>query len=146
MVGRNPPQLNMLCDACQKREATVHTTHIVGDTLTHSNLCESCFEGSKTPEASGLAAALQAGCRYCGGEPYTGSGHSIVESRGPLKLSFMCKPCAEEYFRFIRQELPHFGDPDITTDQIADLHTQNNAAVLTEAVEHMKQWVTRRNS
>jgi hypothetical protein len=58
----------------------------------------------------------------------------------------MCKPCAEEYFRFLRQELPHFGDPDITPEQIAELRTQNIAAVLTQADEHVKRWVTRRNS
>ena len=136
----------MLCDACQKREATVHTTHIVGDVVTHSNLCESCHEISKPAEASGLAAALESGCRFCGGEPYTGSGHSLGGAFSPAKLSFMCKPCAEEYFRFIHQELPHFGDPDITTEQIAELHTRNIAAVLAEADEHVKRSVARRSS
>ena len=136
----------MLCDACRRREATIHTTHIVGGVLTHSNLCESCFEGSKPTEASTLAAAVQAGCRYCGGEPYTGSGHSLGGTRSSSRPSFMCKPCAEEYFRFIRQELPFFGDPDITTEQIAELRTHNVTAVLAEADEHMKGWVAGRGS
>jgi hypothetical protein len=58
----------------------------------------------------------------------------------------MCKPCAEEYSRFLRQRLPRFGDPDITTEQIAEMRKHNIAGVLTEAQEHMKKWVKERDS
>ena len=136
----------MRCDICQEREATVHNSFILGEVVKHSNLCEECFKASKPTEAHNLAAALQAGCRYCGGEPYTGSGHSLGGAFSPPKLSFMCKPCAKEYFRFIRQSLPHFGDADITTEQLGELRTHNIAEVLTEADEHMKKWVAGRSS
>jgi len=58
----------------------------------------------------------------------------------------MCKPCAEEYFRFLRQKLPGFGDPDITAEQIAEMQKHNIAGVLAEAKEHMKKWVKGRDS
>ena len=136
----------MLCDLCQKREATVHNTIISGDVLKKGDLCDECFGISKPVEASNLATALKAGCRYCGGEPYTGSGNSLVTVNGAVKLTFMCKPCAEEYFRFIRHQLPSFGDPEITTEQIAELRTHNIAGVLSEADEYMKRWVAGRIS
>jgi hypothetical protein len=140
----------MLCDICRKREATSHETHctnIAGDVPTERHLCDECFEASNPTQARELAKALQAGCRYCGGEPYTGSGscHSLAEL-STTKLSFMCKPCAEEYFRFVRQRLPSFGDPDITNEQAAELQTHNIGKVLTEAKEHMKKWVAERDS
>jgi hypothetical protein len=58
----------------------------------------------------------------------------------------MCKPCAEEYFRFLQQELPGFGEPEITAQQIAEFRRHNMAAVLTEADEHMKKWVAEQRS
>ena len=58
----------------------------------------------------------------------------------------MCKSCADEYFRFLRQKLPGFGEPDLTTEQIAELRAHNIAGVLTEAQEHMKKWVAQRDS
>ena len=82
----------MLCEMCQEREATVHATHIAGEDLKHRNLCDKCFEAAKPTQARDLATALQAGCRHCGGEPYTGSGHSLDGLSGTMKLSFMCKP------------------------------------------------------
>jgi hypothetical protein len=66
--------------------------------------------------------------------------------RSSVKLSFMCKSCAEEYFRFLGRKLPGFGEPDITTEQIAEMRTRNIAGVLAEAQEHMKKWVTERDS
>ena len=129
----------MLCDSCQEREATVHTTHcsnIAGDVPRQQHLCGECFEASNPTQARELAEALQAGCRYCGGEPYSGGNHSPGGLSGTMKLSFKCKPCAEEYFRFLRQKLPGFGEPDITTGQIAEMRTRNIAGVLTERRAH----------
>jgi protein-arginine kinase activator protein McsA len=148
-VRLSAPKNNMLCDMCQKRDATIHTTKISGDVLKKSDLCDECFETSKPTDASNLAAALKAGCRYCGGEPYTGSGNSGVTVNGAIKLSFMCKPCAEEYFRFLRLKMPGFGSAALTKEQAAKLAKHNCAAILTElteAEEHMKKWLSERNS
>ena len=139
----------MLCDICQKQDATTHETHctnIAGDVPKARHLCDECFEASNLTQARELAKALQAGCRYCGGEPYTGGGHSPDGLSGTMKLSFMCKPCAEEYFRFLRQKLPGFGEPEITNEQIAEIRTHNMADVLTEAQGHIQKWVAEKNS
>jgi len=136
----------MRCDMCQEREATVHNTFIVGEVVKHSNLCEGCFEATKPTEARDLATALQAGCRYCGGEPYSGGGYSLAGSSGGRSMSFMCKPCAEEYYRFLREKWPSLGDVAITDEQIAAIHRTDAAAVFREAEEHMRTWVAERKS
>jgi protein-arginine kinase activator protein McsA len=136
----------MFCDICHEREATIHMTHIVGDAVSPTHFCSQCYEASKPAEARGLTAALDAGCRYCGGEPYTGSGHSPDGLSSISNLSFMCKPCAEEYFGFLRLKMPGFGSDTLTTEQAAKLAKYDRAAIFTEAEEHMKKWVAERDS
>lgn len=131
----------MLCDICQEREATIHNTQIVGAVLKRSDLCDKCFEFSKPNENQGLAAALQTGCRYCGGEPYSGGDDPIAMLSGVRKVSFTCKSCADEYSRFLRQKWPGFGEPTITTEQIAKIRTSDSSPILIEADEHMEKWV-----
>jgi len=117
-----------------------------GDVLKKSDLCDECFKTSKPNESGALATALQAGCRYCGGEPYTGSGHSLTGLSGPMSLSFMCKSCAEEYFGFLRLKMPDFGSDTLTKEQAAKLAKYDKATIFTEAEEHMKKWVAERDS
>jgi protein-arginine kinase activator protein McsA len=137
----------MLCDMCKQGEATIHTTHIVvGDTQRHLNLCGKCFETSKPADARDLTTALQSGCRYCGGEPHIGGADPIVGIRGIRKSSSMCKPCAEEYYRFMRQAWPGFGDPSISDEQIANINASDGPAIFTEAEEHMRKWVADKKS
>jgi hypothetical protein len=116
-----------------------------GDELKKSNLCEECFEASNPSHAHALTSALKAGCRYCGGEPYTGSGHALDCSSESMRMSFMCKACAEEYFGFLGQKLPGFGDPDATKEQKAEIR-KNMRDVFAEVETHMKKWVAGRNS
>jgi protein-arginine kinase activator protein McsA len=132
----------MLCDICQEREATNHATQIVGDVLTHSNLCNKCFEDSKPTEARDLATALQAGCRYCGGEPYSGGYDPIALLSGIYKISFMCKLCTEERSRFLRQKHPGFGEATVTKEQIAKILASRSSPISIKAEEHMKKWVS----
>ena len=35
----------MLCNECNTREATIHLTQIVGETMTKRDLCEVCGKG-----------------------------------------------------------------------------------------------------
>jgi hypothetical protein len=93
-----------------------------------------------------MTKAWEAGCRYCGGEPCSGGGHSADRLGSSMKMSFMCKPCADEYFGFLRRKLPGFGDPDITTEQVAEMRKHDIAGVLTETEAHMKKWVADRGS
>ena len=123
-----------------------HCTNIAGDVPKQRNLCEECFEASNPTQAHELAKALQAGCRYCGGEPYSGGGHSPDGLGGVRTLSFMCKPCAEEYFGFLRLKMPGFGSDTLTKEQAAKLAKHDFGAIFTEAEEHMKKWVAERDS
>jgi protein-arginine kinase activator protein McsA len=136
----------MLCDMCQEREATIHSTHIVGGVQRQRNLCNYCFEASKPAEACDLATALQAGCRYCGGEPHGGGGDPISGFRGARKMSFMCKACAEEYYGFLRQTWPGFGEASISDEQIAEIHASDKLAIFMDAEEHMKKWAANKKS
>jgi hypothetical protein len=54
----------------------------------------------------------------------------------------MCKPCTEEYYRFLRQKWPGFGETTITSEQIAKIHTSDISSILIETEDHMKKWVT----
>ena len=129
----------MFCEICHEQEATIHTTHIVDDVTKHRNLCERCFEASKPAEARDLAKALDDGCRYCGGEPYIGGGTPIDRLRGVLTISFMCKPCKDEYYSFLRQKCPNIGKV-LTAEEVAKI-----PAIIVEADEHMKKWVAKNN-
>jgi len=63
-----------------------------------------------------------------------------------MKLSFMCKSCAEEYFGFLRLKMPGFGSDTLTKEQADKLAKHAFAAILTESEEHMKKWVAERDS
>ena len=136
----------MLCNICQKREATVHFNFISGDVLKKSDLCDECFAASKPSEAGALTAALKAGCRYCGGELFNEGGDAIAMMSGPRNTGFVCKPCEKEYFHFLRLKMPGFGSATFMKKQAAELAECDEAAIYTEAEEHMKKWVTERHS
>ena len=82
-----------------------------------------------------------ASCRYCGGEPYSGGGDPMAGLRGVRKVSFMCRPCMEEYVGFLSAKWPGFGDVEITDEQISNIRRSDKAAVFRDAEEHMKKWV-----
>jgi hypothetical protein len=58
----------------------------------------------------------------------------------------MCKPCSDEYHRFLTHRWPGLGDLAITDEQIANIRRSDTAAVLREAEEHMKKWAADRIS
>ena len=68
--------------------------------------------------------------------------------KGVHTMSFMCKPCAEEYFGVLQRQFPGLGDPDRTEEQLALLISKFKScdfrANLAELEEHMKQWVANR--
>ena len=130
----------MLCEMCQQREATVHQTEIAGDVQKSRDLCEQCFQAAEPRQASDLGAALKAGCRYCGGEPYAG----VPGSTSAPGISFMCKPCSEEHYRFLDHKIPGFVEcartATVTDDLIAKMRACDFSAVRTEVEDHMKKW------
>jgi protein-arginine kinase activator protein McsA len=139
----------MLCDSCKKREATVHTTVCssnAGDEPKRRDLCGECFESFNPTEASGITKAWEAGCQYCGGPPEIGGADPLATIGGIHKLRCMCRPCAEEYGRFLQLKMPGFGTVTMTKEQIAKIKTYDIPAIFTEAEEHMKKWVADRGS
>jgi protein-arginine kinase activator protein McsA len=136
----------MLCDICHEREATIHVNHIMGEVVTPSNFCSQCYEASKPAEAHDLTAALHDGCRYCGGEPFSGGYDPLALMSGTHRISFMCKPCAEEHIRYLREKWPGFGDVAMTREQMAQVHASDIPVVFREVDEHMKKWVADRGS
>jgi protein-arginine kinase activator protein McsA len=138
----------MLCEICHEREATVHNTEIAGDVQKTRDLCEQCFQATEPARAGDLAAALKAGCRYCGGEPYAGGGSPLPGPTGVHGITFMCKPCSEEYYRVLDHKIPGFVEcartATVTDDLIAKMRACDFSAILTEIEDHMKKWVAER--
>jgi hypothetical protein len=127
----------------------VHTTVCTsnaGDEPKRRDLCSECFESSYHTEASGITKAWEAGCQYCGGPPEMGGADPLATLGGTQKLRCMCRPCAEEYARFLRQKWPGFGDVAMTSEQRAKIHPSDIPIVFREADEHMKKWVADRGS
>ncbi len=127
-------------------------TNIAGDLLKKRDLCSECFEAAKPTEARPWAAASQASCRYCGGKPVvSGSGSSAgLSAIHSMKMTFQCGLCAEEAFRFLDQKWPGFGEcartATVTEELIATLQKCDRSAVYAELEEHMKKWVSERDS
>ncbi len=141
----------MLCDKCREREATVHTTHCTDtadDVPTQQHLCDQCFQAVEPARASGLSAALQAGCRYCGGEPYAGGGSPFAGPGGAHGITFMCKRCTDEYYRLLDQKVPGFTEcaktATVTNDLISKLRASDMSAIFAEIEGHMRKWVAER--
>jgi protein-arginine kinase activator protein McsA len=132
----------MLCDVCHEREATIHTTSNADEI--QRNLCNDCFEASRPAEARNFAEALQTGCRYCGGEMYVGGCHLVAGVQS--KWSSMCQSCAEEYFGFLRQAWPGFGEGLVTDEFLSRFAASDPNAVLVEVEAHMKKWVAENKS
>ena len=126
----------MLCERCQKSEATVFSTFIVrhgehaGDsTVRRRNLCHGCahaegFAYAESPDvASQMAAALEAGCGYCGEKGVT----------------IMCQPCAAEFRRISQEKGVAFRAAKPTREDMERL-----VNIMREVEEHMKKWVSER--
>ncbi len=126
----------------------MHNTEIAGDVQKTRDLCEQCFQAIEPARAGDLAAALKAGCRYCGGEPYAGGRSPLAGPTGVRGITFMCEPCSEEYYRFLDLKIPGFVEcattATVTDDLIAKLRACDFLAILAEVEDHMKKWVAKR--
>ena len=144
-----PWHIDMLCEKCNKQEAVLHVTEnwADSDVSKETDLCADCARSFHNLEKIVNLDAVfnDAPCRYCGGEPYSGGPDSISLLSGTRTISLMCKSCSEEYYRFLGQKWPDPGDAVITDEQIANIRRFDTAAVLSEAEEHMKNWVAARS-
>lgn len=128
----------------------MHNTEVAGDVQKTRDLCERCFQATEPARAVDLAAALKAGCRYCGGEPYAGGVSLLPRPTGIHGISFMCRPCSEEYYRFLDHKIPGFVEcartATVTDDLIAKVRACDFSVILTEVEGHMKKWVADRGN
>jgi protein-arginine kinase activator protein McsA len=131
----------MLCESCQKNEATCHICAIVDGSLQSKDLCIECHEAS-SPEASEFSEAQRAArCLYCGGQPCAGGTDVLAMVTGVQKLKVMCMPCWIEHNRYVQQQLQAGASRLSQQEQLALLRKLDR-----EADERMRQWVSERGS
>jgi protein-arginine kinase activator protein McsA len=131
----------MLCDSCHQRPACCHIVTIVDGTKQTRDLCSECHEAS-SPEAREVSAAQRgARCEYCGGQPCAGGTDFLALVTGVQKLKFMCMPCSVEHNRYVQQQLQRDASGSSQQEQLVLLRKLDE-----EADEHMKQWVSERDS
>ena len=131
----------MLCESCQKNEATCHICTVDGDVTTSRDLCIECHEAS-SPEAREFSAAQRdARCEYCGGQPCAGGTDFLAMATGVQKLKFMCMPCSMEHNRYVQQKLRPDASGLSQQEQLDLLRKLDE-----QTDEHMKQWVSERGS
>jgi len=131
----------MLCEACQKNEATCHICTIVDGVSQSRDLCIECHDAI-SPEAREFPAAQRdARCEYCGGQPCAGGTDIFALVTGIQKLKFMCMPCSMEHNRYVQQQLQHDASGLSQQEQMDLLRKLDR-----EADAHMRQWVSERGS
>ena len=131
----------MLCESCQKNEATF-STHLVKDGVTQSrNLCKHCHGAESLGGKEFEAAQRDARCEYCGGQPCVGGTDIFAMIMGVQKLKFLCVPCLMEHNRFIQEQLKQAAAGLSNQEQIALISTVN-----ANADKHMKQWALNRGA
>lgn len=130
----------VLCEVCHERPATNHICY--GDTGKSSDFCDECFKSSASPDIiQSVAAAHDAHCQYCGGQPRAGGTDFLALVTGVQKLKFMCLPCSMEHNQFVQQRLQRDSSGLSQQEQLALLQKLDQ-----EADEHMRRWVSERGS
>jgi protein-arginine kinase activator protein McsA len=132
----------MLCEKCHEREATCHTTTILGSVQKSTDLCNECFGASAPPDAREAANALRAAhCKYCGSQPCAGGTDMLALLTGQHRMSFMCLPCSMEFHRFMQQESRRMPHDSSQQAQLAAIGALQEAAD-----KHMKEWISQRGT
>jgi hypothetical protein len=132
-----PPE-EKICEVCHKRLATHHVSY--GGTGKSSHLCDECFQTSAPAEVrQAAAAARDARCQYCGGQPCAGGMDMFALITGAQRTKFMCMACTMEYHRYTQQEMQSFSADLPQEAQFAAIR-----ALLDAADTHMKKWVSKR--
>ncbi len=127
----------MLCEICQKNQATHHICTIVDGISQSRDLCTECHEASSPETREFLTAVRDARCKYCGGQPCMGGMDSLAMATGVQKLKFMCMPCSIEHNRYVRQRLSRDVSRLSQQEQLILLRKLDE-----EADKHMMQWLS----
>jgi hypothetical protein len=130
----------ILCEVCHERPATHHVCN--ANTGKSSDLCAECFETSAPPEVRQSAAEMHAAhCQYCGSQPCAGGTDFLAQITGVQQTKFMCMPCTQEFYRYIRQDMPQEAAGLSQQEQLTEIRTLRD-----RADAHIKQWVSKRGS
>jgi protein-arginine kinase activator protein McsA len=127
----------MLCEICQKKEATCHLCAIVDGVSESKDLCEDCYKTTTPQFGAYLAAHEEAHCEYCDGQPCVGGTDILALATGVQKLKFMCMPCSIEHNRYVQQRLQGCVEGLAPNDEAEFIRKLDRAANV-----HMRQWVS----
>jgi protein-arginine kinase activator protein McsA len=131
----------MLCEKCQKREATCHVMTEVEGGSTTSDLCNECFEATPS-KARDLAAEMEAArCQYCGDKVFTAASESFMWTPGVEQTKYMCRPCTLEHQQFTQQELQKMSPGGSQQEQLAAIRALNE-----KTDQHMREWVAKKQA
>jgi hypothetical protein len=126
----------MLCQNCQKRDATCYISIQSGGTFTESAVCDECFE-IQTPDVKEKASAARAAhCEYCGGRPCLSCFDFFGSVMGSPKTKFMCYDCSEAFAGYAMQEM------DRPFPKVSGGSPQDGFMVMRSTIDkYMAQWV-----
>ncbi len=130
---------DMLCQSCQKREATCHVTSILGDLIQKRDLCPECFEAISP--GAGTWAPADSPCQYCGGQAFSGGTDLLALLTGIEQVRLMCVPCNAEFQRYTLRELAALPEGLSHQEQLSALRSLRD-----KRDAHMRQWVSDRRS
>ena len=91
----------MLCEICQERPATVHTTTTTSQIESRGHFCQECFEARGPIAGVRLVEGVAETCHYCGADCEFGAPGSPPVSIVIPGSVCSCRQCAEdmqEYF------------------------------------------------
>src|SRR5438105_3268760 len=94
----------MLCEKCNKAEATVHITEEVAEApseMKKRDLCEACFSLSQLAKELHGKTIHASKCDYCGAPAVTGWAAGVwgVDGTGREESHFLCEQCREDLKR-----------------------------------------------
>ena len=141
-ASRIPPYHDMLCEKCQERDATFHTTTIIGDVSKTTDLCRECFESSGASFAKGLAQSLHGTrCQYCGAPATIGTMDHLALGTGEQHMMRFCNACSTEFNGYTMLALKQCPEGLSQQEQLEAMRQLRE-----DAEQHMKQWVSKRQS
>jgi len=94
----------MLCESCNKAEATVHITEVVAEApgeMKKRDLCEACFSQSELAKKVHGKIIHASKCDYCGAPAAAGwaAGVWAADGTGSEESRFLCEQCQEDLKR-----------------------------------------------
>ena len=127
----------MLCQKCGQREATVYVTTIIGDKMQKEDLCATCFEVAKKPEAEVAVRVEHERCDFCGDMAEFDFEDPIAISVYLHHTKNMCYKCLQEYSRFVSVGIERIPTQNPESEQLKAFQQ-----LYQDANAYMEKWVS----